>query len=145
MLALHADNASDRAEFSAEVSASAAYPAAHAAANAVGAVAYIAEAATGAYYAASDAADALAKVGQLHDAILADLELLTRSAREHGWNDSTPVPPESFPPLPPVLSEDEEARLEAYYAWERAGRPSLSPEQQRERYFEALERVRRTR
>jgi hypothetical protein len=44
-----------------------------------------------------------------------------------------------------ALSEDGEARREAYVAWEREGRPSLSPEEQMRMYYEALHRIRRKR
>jgi hypothetical protein len=40
-------------------------------------------------------------------------------------------------------NEEEAARLEAFQAWERAGRPSLSRDQEERQYFDALERVRR--
>lgn len=147
VLALQADYASHQATFGPEaVVFSGAYEAAHAAANAAGVVAYKEEAATGAYYAAEDAAGALARVlGQGTEAILEDLERLTRAAAEQGWTNATPVLPEFFAPLPEIRSEDEEARCEAYFTWERAGRPALSPEEQRRMYLEALDRVRRNR
>ncbi|MEW6741878.1 MAG: hypothetical protein AB1486_03880 [Planctomycetota bacterium] len=151
VFALWADEASERAAFGPKaVAESGAYSAAHAAANAVGSVAYPEEAAVGAYYAAVDATGALrAVLGEGDDAIRADLESLERAAREGGWTDETPVPPAFFSPLPqpPVeaLPEDEAARLEAYHAWERAGRPSLSRDEQDRMYFEALNRVRKMR
>lgn len=152
-LALSADIVAERAASNTEaVARGGAYDVAHAATNAVGAVAYLKEAVSGAYYAAVDAASALAKiVGEDDTAIRADLEQLRKTARKARWTSETAVPPTFFAPLPPReappprLSEDEAARIEAYRAWERAGRPSLSPADQERMYFEALDRVRRQR
>jgi hypothetical protein len=130
-----------------EVSQSGAYEAAHAAANAVSTIAYKGDedVALGAVYAAHDAARALFIVlGLGSQPILDDFEHLKASAEKHGWTDETPVPPEFFAPLQP-FGEDEEVRREAYDAWERAGRPSLSPQEQGRMYYEALHRVRAAR
>lgn len=150
-----ADAAAELADRASEVVAeSGAYFAAHAAANAVGAVAYESEAIAAAYYAASDASAAISTIADGNpEVILADLEFVGALAREHNWTDETAVPPDIFlvhreadsgtTGSPAGGSEDELAKLEAYYAWERAGRPWLSKEQQDRLYFQALERIRR--
>ncbi len=161
-----ADQAAEQADSTSQaVAEGGAYYAAHAAANAVGAVAYEKEAVAAAYYAASDASQAMAAIaGGGNDSILADLELLNTLAREHGWTDETPIPPDVFSlrleqdvgeetgpershqrTAGSGVSEDVLARCDAYYSWVRAGRPSLSKEQQDRVYFEALERIRRNR
>jgi hypothetical protein len=143
--ALAADLASHHASFaSAAVSRSGAYEAAHTAANAAGTAAYPDDARTGAWYAAVDAAAAVLTIlGQSDAAIRADLDALVAAAQRDRWTDATPVPPDSFAPLPPdPVAEDEAARREAYYEWERRGRPALSPQEQEQMYYEALARVR---
>jgi hypothetical protein len=147
-----ADIVSDEADYGADAHPeSGAYFAAHAAANAAGAIAHTDEAATAAHFAAQDASTALSAIShERNDSIRRDFSVLRRLATEERWNDNTPVSPHIFSlhsifDLTADSNTDENAaaKLEAYYAWEQAGRPLLSIEDQDQMYYDALRRVRR--